>query len=138
LRVVVLRAVDPLLLFARVAVPFAFVAVPFARVVALFARAAGFFAAAVSAPARVTADFVAFFTAVPAALAADPTPLAALFAVFFASLAAARASLACRVEAAFLPAAVDDVLCWFRLRVAAAFFAAAERSAFVCATGTPG
>jgi hypothetical protein len=100
LRADVLRAVEPLL-FARVDV---------VRLVAGF-FAAGFLAVAVSVPARVTADLLAFFTAVPAALAADLTPFAALFAALLASPAAARASFACRVEAAFLPAAVDVVLC---------------------------
>jgi hypothetical protein len=103
-------------------------------------RAAGFLAAvaALSAVARDAVDLLAFLTACPAALAADFRLLAAPFAALRASPAASRASLACRVDAAFLPAAVDAVFCWLRLRVAAAFFAAADRSALVCATGLPG
>jgi hypothetical protein len=36
-----------------------------------------------------------------------------------------------------LPAVADFSRCWFRFLVAAAFFAAAWRSAFVCANGVP-
>jgi hypothetical protein len=36
------------------------------------------------------------------------------------------------VPAAFLPAVAELARCWLRFRVAAAFFAAAERSALAC------
>jgi hypothetical protein len=48
------------------------------------------------------------------------------------SRGALPAARPCRVPAAFVPAVWDLLRCWFRFLVAAAFFAAAERSAFVC------
>jgi hypothetical protein len=128
-RVEVLRArvVDFLAapLFARVEEDFARVEDALARV------EAGFSASLRAAPTRVAADFPACLTASPAAFAADFTPVAAPRADLRAWSAASRASFACRVDAAFLPDAADELRCWLRFLVAAAFFAAAERSAFV-------
>jgi hypothetical protein len=106
---VLLARVEPELLDFAAAVPFAalFVRAEVVRFVVL----ADAFAALLSALARVTVDFVASLTALPAALAADLTPFAAALPADFASFAAARASLDCRVDAAFLPAADDVVLC---------------------------
>jgi hypothetical protein len=118
--------------FARVDAAFARGEADFARVDAGFARSL------FAAPARVVADLPACLTASPAAFAAAFTPVAAPRAALRAWPAASRASLACRVEAAFFPVALDEVRCWFRFLVAAAFFAAAERSALVCATCPPG
>jgi hypothetical protein len=89
---------------------------------------------AFATPARVATDLPACLAAVPAAFAAPAAPLAAPFAALLASLAADAAVLPCRVDAARLPPACELARCWLRFRVAAAFFAAAERSAFVCAT----
>jgi hypothetical protein len=87
----------------------------------------------------VAAALPAPFAADPALLAAVPAAFAAPVAPFLAEPAAAAALPAARrawlVEAAFLPRLDDELFCWLRVRVAAAFFAAAERSAFVrCAT----
>jgi hypothetical protein len=90
-----------------------------------------------AAPARVLTDLPASFAAVPAALAAFFSPLAAPLAAAFASPAALAADLPWREEAAFLPDVCDDARCWLRFLVAAPFFAAAERSAFACATLLP-
>jgi hypothetical protein len=92
-----------------------------------------------AAPALVAAALPAPFAAEPALLAAEPAAFAAPVAPFFAVLAAVAALPAARrawlVDAAFLPRVDDELLCWLRFRVAAAFFAAADRSAFVrCAT----
>jgi hypothetical protein len=122
----VLFARDEAVLFARVVAAFARVVAPFARVVAPFARDVvdrfavdfaplalrfAFDAAGFDVPARVAADLPACFTASPAFFAADVTPFAAPRAALPASPTAARASRACRVDAAFLPAVLDEVLC---------------------------
>jgi DNA polymerase-4 len=89
------------------------------------------------APARVLADLPACFAARPASRAADFAPLTAPLAVRRACPAASAAVRPCRVPAAFLPADWDSVRCRLRCLVAAAFFAAADRSAFDCAIGPP-
>ena len=88
------------------------------------------------APARVAAALPAFFAALPADFAAVAAPVTAARAPEAACDAFPAASLRCLVDAAFLPAVDDDDFCWLRLRVAAAFLAAADLSALVlCAIG---
>src|SRR6185437_4705155 len=87
--------------------------------------------------ARVLAALPACLAAVPAARAADLAPPTTPPAARLAWLAAVPAVRPWRVAAAFLPAVSDCAFCWLRLRVAAAFFAAAERSAFVCGIESP-
>jgi len=72
-------------------------------------------------------------TARPASRTADAAPPAARFAW----LAHSPASRLCRVPAARFPAASDFAFLRLRSRVAAPFFAAAERSALVCAITSP-
>ena len=72
----------------------------------------------------------------PADFAAVAAPVTAARAPDAACAALPAASLRCLVDADFLPAVEDDDFCWLRLRVAAAFLAAADRSALVlCAIG---
>jgi hypothetical protein len=76
-------------------------------------------------------DLPACLAAPPADFAAEVTPPVAERAedVAFPSLPAA--SLRCLVEADFLPLVCDFAFAWLRFLVAAPFFAAACRSAFV-------
>jgi hypothetical protein len=88
-----------------------------------------------AALALVAAALPAPFAADPASLAARPADFAAVvaprFAVLAADAAVPAALRAWLVEAAFLPRVDDELRCWLRFLVAAAFFAAADRSAFV-------
>jgi hypothetical protein len=87
-----------------------------------------------SAPlAFVAAALPACLAALPTNRSADAALLTALPAARFAWLAVSSAAWLCRVPAAFFPAVADCALLRFRSRVAAAFFAAADRSALVCA-----
>ena len=83
--------------------------------------------------ARVVTDLPASLAALPADLAAPTSPLAAELAACFACPRLSSAALPCLVAAAFVPRLLDAALALFLLRalVAAAFFAAALRSAFV-------
>ena len=84
----------------------------------------------------MAAALPAFFAALPADFAAVAAPVTAARAPEAACAALPAASLRCLVAADFLPAVEDDDFCWLRLRVAAAFLAAADRSALVlCAIG---
>jgi hypothetical protein len=85
-----------------------------------------------AARARLAADFPACLAARPVDSPADRRPPAALPTARFAEPSALPAARLCLVPAAFVPAVEDLLRCWFRFLVAAAFFAAAERSAFVC------
>jgi hypothetical protein len=70
---------------------------------------------------------------VPAAFAADFAAPTVWPAARFAWVAAPAAALPCRVDADFVPRVAFFDFCALRARVAAPFFAAAWRSAFVCA-----
>jgi hypothetical protein len=85
-----------------------------------------------AAPARLAAAFPASFAARAVDSPADFRPPAAEPTAPFALPSAPAALRPCLVPAAFLPAVAELARCWLRFRVAAAFFAAAERSALVC------
>jgi hypothetical protein len=89
-----------------------------------------------AARARLPADFPACFAARPVDAPADLREPTASSTARRAESRELPAALPCRVPAAFVPAAPARLRCWLRLRVAAAFFAAAERSAFVCGIAT--
>jgi len=88
-------------------------------------------------PALLAIAFPPCLTAFPASRTADAAPLIAPPAARLAWLTDSPASRLCRVPAAFLPAASDFAFLRLRARVAAPFFAAAERSALVCAITSP-